>query len=196
MRRQRGHSKTRPLDQSGSLPNDTKATRAKRHLVARRVTYNFLAEVAHRALVIFSYDEVYLTYDITFQWVSALNPRDATGRWAATCGDPAHVLPLYRSYTNTTNTYTTNITLVNSTNSFGYTLQEVAAMIFFTQEESTVPFYRLWYDAAKDSFYTTSTAEMDDAIAAGYVPRPRRTLPDPDLRSRSILSAVQFCREG
>jgi hypothetical protein len=48
-------------------------------------------------------------------------------------------------------------------------LQEVAAFVFVTQEESTVPFYRLYSAAATDNFYTISTTERASALQNGYV---------------------------
>jgi hypothetical protein len=40
--------------------------------------------------------------------------------------------------------------------------------VFVTQEESTVPFYRLYSSTATDNFYTISTAERDNALNHGY----------------------------
>ncbi|KAJ7330429.1 hypothetical protein DFH08DRAFT_623029, partial [Mycena albidolilacea] len=39
-----------------------------------------------------------------------------------------------------------------------------AAFVFVTQEESTVPLYRLSSAAATDNFYTISTTERDNAL--------------------------------
>jgi hypothetical protein len=52
---------------------------------------------------------------------------------------------------------------------FGYAVQSVAALVFVTQEESTVPFYRLLSTTASDNFYTISTTERDNALQNGYV---------------------------
>ncbi|KAJ7190442.1 hypothetical protein GGX14DRAFT_507223 [Mycena pura] len=49
-----------------------------------------------------------------------------------------------------------------------YPLQGVAAMVFVTNEESTVPFTRLFNPSATDTFYTTSTTELDAALQSGY----------------------------
>ncbi|KAJ7912002.1 hypothetical protein B0H13DRAFT_1532705, partial [Mycena leptocephala] len=40
---------------------------------------------------------------------------------------------------------------------------------FVTQEESTVPFYRLSNAATTDNFYTISTTERDSALQNGYI---------------------------
>ncbi|KAJ6594847.1 hypothetical protein B0H19DRAFT_906510, partial [Mycena capillaripes] len=45
----------------------------------------------------------------------------------------------------------------------------VAAFVFLTQEESTVPFYHLCSSAATDNYYTTSTTERGIAVKNGYV---------------------------
>ncbi|KAJ7311732.1 hypothetical protein DFH08DRAFT_717880, partial [Mycena albidolilacea] len=47
-----------------------------------------------------------------------------------------------------------------------YPLQTVAGLVFITQELSTVQFYRL--SGEGHIFYTASTTERDNAIAAGY----------------------------
>jgi hypothetical protein len=47
----------------------------------------------------------------------------------------------------------------------GYPLQAVAGLVFVTQQLSVVPFYRL---EGAHRFYTISTTERDNAIAAGY----------------------------
>jgi hypothetical protein len=88
-----------------------------------------------------------------------------------TCGDPTDALPFYRSYNPTTvdHFYGTDVNLVNNAiTGAGYSLQEVAAFVFVTQEESTVPFYHIWSHTATDSFYTISTTERDHALKNGY----------------------------
>lgn len=64
--------------------------------------------------------------------------------------------------------YTTNVGII-SRNTATAPLQEVAAFVFLTQEESTVPFYQLLSAAASDHFYTMSETEKSAALAAGYV---------------------------
>jgi hypothetical protein len=64
--------------------------------------------------------------------------------------------------------YSTNVGII-SRGTAAYPLQEVAAFVFLTQEESTVLFYQLVSDAATDHFYTISETEKDAALADGYV---------------------------
>ncbi|KAJ7935831.1 hypothetical protein B0H13DRAFT_2304326 [Mycena leptocephala] len=87
-----------------------------------------------------------------------------------TCGDPANALPFYRCYnpTGVDHYYTANPNHVNLYNS-GWPFQEVAAMVFITQEESTVPFYHLYKESVMDNYYTTSMAEVQAALKIGYV---------------------------
>ncbi|KAJ7835423.1 hypothetical protein B0H13DRAFT_1652641, partial [Mycena leptocephala] len=87
------------------------------------------------------------------------------------CGDPTNALSFYRVYNPTTvdHAYTTDVGVVNRSPANGYSLQCVAALVFVTQEESTVPFYRLVSSAASDNFYTISTMERDDALKNGYI---------------------------
>jgi hypothetical protein len=53
-------------------------------------------------------------------------------------------------------------------NAPGYLLQGVAAYVFGSQEESTVPFYRLASASGSDNFYTISETERASALANGY----------------------------
>ncbi|KAJ7936552.1 hypothetical protein B0H13DRAFT_2649365 [Mycena leptocephala] len=65
--------------------------------------------------------------------------------------------------------YTINVKQVtNAIAGDGYILEDVAALVFITQEESTVPLYRLFSATAVDNIYTTSTTERDNAIKNGY----------------------------
>ncbi|KAJ7292538.1 hypothetical protein C8J57DRAFT_1266265 [Mycena rebaudengoi] len=91
------------------------------------------------------------------------------------CGDPIHAVPFYRSYKPAAvdHFYTTNVNIVTrAITGASYSLQGVAALVFVTQEESTVPFYRLAIDGpgvAPDNFYTISTTERDNALQNGYL---------------------------
>jgi hypothetical protein len=93
-------------------------------------------------------------------------------RSSQTCGDPADALPFYRTYNPTVvdHCYTTDVTFLNDiVRTDSYPIQSVAAFVFVTQEESTVPFYHLHSIAATDSFYTISTTERDNALNNGYI---------------------------
>ncbi|KAF8195239.1 hypothetical protein K438DRAFT_2017237 [Mycena galopus ATCC 62051] len=106
---------------------------------------------------------------------SALDLRDpeaAAARSGETCGDPADALPFYRSYVGgsfTDHFYTARINTLNTQLKGSYNLEEVACMIFLSQEESTVPFYRVFNEVAWDNLYTANTTELDNALKAGYV---------------------------
>ncbi|KAJ7758692.1 hypothetical protein B0H16DRAFT_1720782 [Mycena metata] len=112
---------------------------------------------------------------ITVALSGAVSSSDPVMRSAQTCGDPSDALPFYRSYRSSgvDHYYTTNVELVSASiasSSPPYVLQEVAAFVFATQEEPTIPFYRLYKSSATDNLYTTNTTERDNAIAIGYVP--------------------------
>ncbi|KAJ7855485.1 hypothetical protein B0H14DRAFT_2754600 [Mycena olivaceomarginata] len=95
-------------------------------------------------------------------------------RATQTCGDQSDAVPFYQTFNSATVDYyyTVDGTLVDDVFAGGYVLQGVAGLVFVTQEESTVPFYRL----AKPSpngvvtdFYTTNTTERDTAIQQGFL---------------------------
>ncbi|KAJ7272393.1 hypothetical protein C8J57DRAFT_1225925 [Mycena rebaudengoi] len=103
---------------------------------------------------------------------SALNTHESVIRSSETCGDPTLAVPFYRSYksANVDHFYTTNTTNLNTDIvQSSYVLESVAALVFGTEEESTVRFYRLFSSAFTDHFYTTSTTERDDAVKIGYI---------------------------
>ncbi|KAJ7624233.1 hypothetical protein DFH06DRAFT_1008532, partial [Mycena polygramma] len=87
-----------------------------------------------------------------------------------TCGDPADAFPFYRMLTGTSEyLYIADITVVNpALHSGSWTLQVVAALVFVTQEVSTVPFYRLNLKTGGTIFYTANTTERDNALQNGY----------------------------
>ncbi|KAJ7257336.1 hypothetical protein C8J57DRAFT_1721177 [Mycena rebaudengoi] len=101
------------------------------------------------------------------QYIS--NTPRATARSAETCGDPAHALPYYRIYAAsiTVHFYTPDVIDVSAAiRSRGYNLENVAAMVFVTQEESTVPFFHLVCGSGSATYHlwTISTTERDDSI--------------------------------
>jgi hypothetical protein len=87
-----------------------------------------------------------------------------------TCGNPTDALPLYRIFRPTfaNHYYTTSVGLVNNAVVNLQSLEGAAALVFLTQEESTVQFYRLFRTATMDNFYTISTTERDNALQNGY----------------------------
>ncbi|KAJ7731386.1 hypothetical protein B0H16DRAFT_1583769 [Mycena metata] len=104
---------------------------------------------------------------------SALSTHESQTRSSQTCGDPTLVVPLYRGYVAASidHLYTTSVADLNADTLAASVdvLQGVAALVFATQEESTVRFYRLYSSAASAHFYTTSTTERDNAVSNGYV---------------------------
>ncbi|KAJ7895739.1 hypothetical protein B0H13DRAFT_1624260, partial [Mycena leptocephala] len=81
-------------------------------------------------------------------------------------------VPFYRSFvaTNVDHFYTTSVANLNGDIVNGSdALEGVAALVFTTQEESTVQFYRLFSSNTTDHFYTISTTERDNALNDGYV---------------------------
>jgi hypothetical protein len=71
-----------------------------------------------------------------------------------------------------------------------YILQGVAAYVFGTQEESTVPFYRL--STTSDNFYTISETERASALANGYVVPPNN--PVTYIYPTQICGSIPFYR--
>ncbi|KAJ7824135.1 hypothetical protein B0H13DRAFT_2375673 [Mycena leptocephala] len=92
--------------------------------------------------------------------LSISDPGPEMKRSSNTCGDPTDALPFYRIYnpTETNYLYTIGTGVVGTV---GTTFQGVAALVFATQEESTVPFYHLTNAPIRDNFYTISTTERD-----------------------------------
>ncbi|KAJ7721202.1 hypothetical protein B0H16DRAFT_1738377 [Mycena metata] len=93
------------------------------------------------------------------------------GRSAATCGDPADALPLYRFLTGTGAEYIyfADLPIVQTQAAAkGWTFQGVAALVFTTQEVSTVPLYGLLH-TGDESLYVADTTELANALDGGYV---------------------------
>ncbi|KAF7374146.1 hypothetical protein MSAN_00296000 [Mycena sanguinolenta] len=65
--------------------------------------------------------------------------------------------------------YSRDVVIITEVVKSDYVFEAVAAMVFATQEESTVPFYRLGNAAGEYSFWTTNTTERDAAIKAGFL---------------------------
>ncbi|KAJ7891943.1 hypothetical protein B0H13DRAFT_1625786 [Mycena leptocephala] len=94
------------------------------------------------------------------------------GRSAETCGDPADALPFYRLLTGTAEyLYFADPAIVQTTlrgAANGWTLQTVAALVFATQEVSTVPFYTLFLKTGGEVLYVADTTELANALTNGY----------------------------
>ncbi|KAJ7686735.1 hypothetical protein B0H14DRAFT_3907544 [Mycena olivaceomarginata] len=101
---------------------------------------------------------------------SAFHTQPDEARSTETCGSPTDALPFYRSYNPTVvdHFYTTSVSRANSAFTISYALESVAALVFVTQEESTVPLYWLYSTTAIDNFYTISTTARDAAVEIGY----------------------------
>ncbi|KAJ7851890.1 hypothetical protein B0H13DRAFT_2359811 [Mycena leptocephala] len=105
--------------------------------------------------------------------LAGLLPVSAAGldmkRSSNTCGDPDDAQPFYRVFkpTPADYLYLTSIDQVNGATAFAF--DGVAAFVFVTQEESTVPLYRLAIGAGPThNFYTTSTTEIATALQSGW----------------------------
>ncbi|KAF7374127.1 hypothetical protein MSAN_00294000 [Mycena sanguinolenta] len=95
---------------------------------------------------------------------------DTLGRSAETCGDPTDALPFYRVLLPSAPTryfYSSDLTVLNAGFQSGCTLQAVACLMFITQEESTVPMFRLG-GADQEIIYTANTTELEDALENGF----------------------------
>ncbi|KAF7350034.1 hypothetical protein MVEN_01305100 [Mycena venus] len=114
---------------------------------------------------------------VTVSLTSARNTTDidapqAAGRSAETCGDPADALPFYRllagtgEYLYVADPTTVGTELRAAPN--GWALQTVAALVFSTQEVSTVPFYTLHSNTGSEWLYVANTTELANALNNGY----------------------------
>ncbi|KAJ7787233.1 hypothetical protein B0H14DRAFT_2629631 [Mycena olivaceomarginata] len=138
-----------------------------------------------------------LVLSVAITLTGALNVSESASaerRSSQTCGNPADAQPFYRSYNNPSfvdHYYTASVDFLNTASS-SYPLQCVAAFVFVTQEESTVPLYRLSSAAATDNFYTISTAERDNALQNGYIVVPRD--PMTYIYPTQVCGSVPFYR--
>ncbi|KAJ7760010.1 hypothetical protein B0H16DRAFT_1688904 [Mycena metata] len=116
-----------------------------------------------------------------------------TRRTTQTCGDPSNAVPYYRTLSTPLSDYyyTADAALVDAVYvDNNYALQGVAGLVFITQEESTVPFYRLTKFAV--NFFTANTTERDIAIQQGYSLTPKDPLTY--IYPTEICGAVPFYR--
>lgn len=124
-------------------------------------------------------------------------------RDAQTCSDPSDAVLLFQSFNSATVDYfyTTGAADVNAVFHSGsgtYTFQGSAGFVFVTQEESTVPFYRLHKtvsngNAVQDvNFWTTNMTEVNVAVQQGF----DSDLSDPAIYiyPTDICGAVPFYR--
>ncbi|KAJ7737053.1 hypothetical protein B0H16DRAFT_1730473 [Mycena metata] len=102
---------------------------------------------------------------------TSIDAARVAGRSAETCGNPADAVLYYTLVVTGTGEYVyfSDLTGVNTELRGGtWTLQAVEAMVFLTQEVSTVPFFRLDSTSAPEVFYTASTTELINALNNGY----------------------------
>jgi hypothetical protein len=66
-------------------------------------------------------------------------------------------------------TCATDINIINRGWALGYSLQCVTILVFVTQEDSTVPFYRLFSGTKSHNLHTISTTERDNASNNEYI---------------------------
>ncbi|KAJ7918210.1 hypothetical protein B0H13DRAFT_302340, partial [Mycena leptocephala] len=115
---------------------------------------------------------IFLFLSIVLGSAGALNLPDselAMKRSSDTCGNPADAQPYYTWYYAPAFEYyyTAHTSQVFSA-AKPFLLKGVSAFVFATQEEGTVPFYRLANAAITQTLYTTSTTEIDDALQNGW----------------------------
>ncbi|KAJ7895728.1 hypothetical protein B0H13DRAFT_2338693 [Mycena leptocephala] len=83
--------------------------------------------------------------------------------------DPADALPFYRLLAGTVEyLYLADPAIVQSDIRAGWTLQTVAALVFATQEVSTVPLYTLFLKAGGKILYVADQTELANALNNGY----------------------------
>ncbi|KAJ7923829.1 hypothetical protein B0H13DRAFT_2316179 [Mycena leptocephala] len=137
---------------------------------------------------------IFLSLVVGFTRARKISERyQAEIRSIQTCGGSTDALPFYRMFNPTTvdHVYTTDWVVVNAdvpTLNF----QGVAALVFDTQEESTVPFYRLVNRATSVNFYTISETERADALQNGYTAPPNN--PVTYIYPTQICGSVPFYR--
>ncbi|KAI0317076.1 hypothetical protein OF83DRAFT_1172313 [Amylostereum chailletii] len=88
------------------------------------------------------------------------------------CSDPGTAIPFLRGYSSsaTDHFYTTNaLEMENAVANLGYASEGDAALIFGTQDPTsvTIPLYRIYRSADTDHFYTTDANERANTIAGG-----------------------------
>ncbi|KAJ7277756.1 hypothetical protein C8J57DRAFT_1579287 [Mycena rebaudengoi] len=99
---------------------------------------------------------------------TGIDAPQAAGRSTETCGDPADALPFYRFLiANAEYIYFADLATVQAA-AKGWTLQTVAALVFTTQEVSTVPFFTLFSNAGGEVLYVADTTELANALNNGY----------------------------
>lgn len=106
-------------------------------------------------------------------------------------------MPFYRAYDSVSidHYYTPSVASVNNVVASGsWVLQGIAALVFITQEESTVPLYHLANGAIGDNFYTISTAERDAALQNGYILDPPPPDPVTYIYPTQICGSTPFYR--
>ncbi|KAJ7270572.1 hypothetical protein C8J57DRAFT_1130514 [Mycena rebaudengoi] len=125
-------------------------------------------------------------------------PVAVTSRAAQTCGDTSDAVLLYQFFNSATVDYFYTTGAAGPSSRTGpYNPQGGAGFVFATEEESTVPFYRLHKTVSNGNvqdvnFWTTNTTEVNIAIQQGF----SSDLMDPAIYiyPTEICGAVPFYR--
>ncbi|KAJ6507565.1 hypothetical protein DFH09DRAFT_1199880 [Mycena vulgaris] len=122
----------------------------------------------------------------------------AQGRSAGTCGDSSDALPFYRLLAGTGEYLygrrPNHGRIRSSRRAERVDLQTVAALVFATQEVSTVPFYTLHSNAGREFLYVADTTELANVLNNGYHLSTEPVgvyLSNPNLRKCSVLLLEQ-----
>ncbi|KAJ6576926.1 hypothetical protein DFH09DRAFT_1148793 [Mycena vulgaris] len=98
---------------------------------------------------------------ITAGVVSTLDAKPALNatRTTETCGDPTLAVPFYRAYNPTVANHAYGMDLASMLKTNPWTYQALAAFVFATQEESTIPLHHMVNPTTFDRIYTTNPTE-------------------------------------
>ncbi|KAJ6465571.1 hypothetical protein DFH09DRAFT_529576 [Mycena vulgaris] len=104
--------------------------------------------------------------------VSTLDAKPALGvtRTTETCGDPTLAVPFYRAYNPTVAHHAYGMDLASMLKTSPWTYQALAAFVFATQEESTIPLHQMVNPTTFDRIYTINTTEVSVLEKNGYGP--------------------------
>ncbi|KAJ7734981.1 hypothetical protein B0H16DRAFT_1892332 [Mycena metata] len=105
--------------------------------------------------------------------ISTLDAKPAPGvtRTTETCGDPTLAVPFHRLYDASIahHLYCTGVAnTLAFDNTHVWTYQALAAFVFVTQEESTVPLHQMVNPTTADRIYTTNATEVTALEKTGY----------------------------
>ncbi|KAJ7722717.1 hypothetical protein B0H16DRAFT_1473241 [Mycena metata] len=104
--------------------------------------------------------------------ISTLDAKPAPGvtRTTETCGDPTLAVPFYRLFNPSIahHLYCTGLANIQAVVGPTWPYQALAAFVFLTQEESTVPLHQMVNPTTGDRIYTTNATEVTALQQTGY----------------------------